>query len=82
MGAGSPLSAVVLVAVAAQGAVVAAVVVVVVEVAAAVEELIAEEMMVVTFSRGGYVKRVPLDAYRAQGRGGRAIPMPSAARVA
>ena len=38
-----------------------------------IEELITEEMMVVTFSRGGYVKRVPLDAYRAQGRGGRGI---------
>jgi DNA gyrase subunit A len=38
-----------------------------------IEELITEEMMVVTFSRAGYVKRVPLDAYRAQGRGGRGI---------
>lgn len=38
-----------------------------------IEELIAEEMMVVTFSRDGYVKRTPLDTYRAQGRGGRGI---------
>jgi len=38
-----------------------------------IEELITEEMMVVTVSRGGYVKRVPLDVYRAQGRGGRGI---------
>jgi DNA gyrase subunit A len=30
-------------------------------------------MMVVTFSHAGYVKRVPLDAYRAQGRGGRGV---------
>ncbi len=38
-----------------------------------IEELIAEEMMVVTFSHAGYVKRVPLDIYRAQGRGGRGV---------
>jgi DNA gyrase subunit A len=38
-----------------------------------IEELITEEMMVVTFSRDGYVKRVPLDVYRTQGRGGRGI---------
>ncbi len=38
-----------------------------------IEELITEEMMVVTFSHQGYVKRVPLDVYRAQGRGGRGI---------
>jgi DNA gyrase subunit A len=38
-----------------------------------IEELITEEMMVVTFSRAGYVKRVSLDEYRAQGRGGRGI---------
>ncbi|MEM7307101.1 MAG: DNA gyrase subunit A [Planctomycetota bacterium] len=38
-----------------------------------IEELITEELMVVTFSRAGYVKRVPLDVYRAQGRGGRGI---------
>jgi len=38
-----------------------------------IEELITEEMMVVTFSNAGYVKRVPLEVYRAQGRGGRGI---------
>src|SRR5262249_50247844 len=38
-----------------------------------IEELITEAMMVVTFSRDGYVKRVPLDVYRTQGRGGRGI---------
>jgi len=38
-----------------------------------IEELITEEMMVVTFSRDGYVKRVPLDVYRTQNRGGRGI---------
>jgi DNA gyrase subunit A len=38
-----------------------------------IEELITEEMMVVTVSRDGYVKRVPLDVYRTQGRGGRGI---------
>jgi DNA gyrase subunit A len=37
------------------------------------EELIAEEMMVVTFSNDSYVKRLPLDTYRAQGRGGRGV---------
>ncbi len=38
-----------------------------------IEELITEEMMVVTFSREGYVKRVPLDVYRSQSRGGRGV---------
>ena len=38
-----------------------------------IEELIAEGLMVVTFSRDGYVKRVPIDVYRAQARGGRGI---------
>ncbi len=38
-----------------------------------IEELITEEMMVVTFSRGGYVKRTGLDTYRSQARGGRGI---------
>ncbi|QDU70098.1 DNA gyrase subunit A [Engelhardtia mirabilis] len=38
-----------------------------------IEELITEEMMVVTFSRGGYLKRTGLDTYRAQGRGGRGV---------
>ena len=37
------------------------------------EELIAVEDMVVTMSRSGYLKRVALDTYRAQARGGRGI---------
>jgi DNA gyrase subunit A len=35
------------------------------------EDLIAEEAMVVTLTRGGYIKRTPASAYRAQARGGR-----------
>jgi DNA gyrase subunit A len=35
------------------------------------EDLIAREDMVVTVSHGGYIKRVPLDTYRAQKRGGK-----------
>ncbi len=35
------------------------------------EDLIAREDMVVTFSHSGYIKRVPLDTYRAQRRGGK-----------
>jgi DNA gyrase subunit A len=35
------------------------------------EDLIQREEMVVTFSHAGYVKRVPLGAYRAQRRGGK-----------
>ena len=37
------------------------------------EDLIADEPMVVTISRQGYIKRIPLDTYRQQGRGGRGI---------
>ena len=33
-------------------------------------DLIAEHQVVVTFSHTGYVKRLPLDTYREQGRGG------------
>ncbi len=36
-----------------------------------IEELIQREDMVVTVTNGGYVKRVPLDVYRAQKRGGK-----------
>lgn len=36
-----------------------------------IEDLIQREDMVVTISHGGYVKRVPLDTYRAQRRGGK-----------
>ena len=35
------------------------------------EDLIAREDMVVTVSHAGYIKRVPLDTYRAQRRGGK-----------
>lgn len=35
------------------------------------EDLIQREDMVVTTTMGGYIKRVPLDTYRAQRRGGR-----------
>jgi DNA gyrase subunit A len=37
------------------------------------EDLIADEEMVITVSHGGYVKRLPLDTYRAQRRGGRGL---------
>lgn len=37
------------------------------------EELIPDEQMIVTITRGGYIKRVPVDAYRKQGRGGRGV---------
>ena len=36
-------------------------------------DLIAQEDMVVTVSHAGYVKRLPVTTYRAQGRGGRGI---------
>jgi len=35
------------------------------------EDLIAQEEMVVTVTYGGYIKRVPLDTYREQRRGGK-----------
>ncbi|MDQ3555857.1 MAG: DNA gyrase subunit A, partial [Gemmatimonadota bacterium] len=37
------------------------------------EDLIADEEMVITVSHTGYIKRVPVDTYRMQGRGGRGI---------
>lgn len=37
------------------------------------EDLIAEEPMVVTLTRGGYIKRTAMSAYRAQVRGGRGV---------
>jgi len=37
------------------------------------EDLVAEEEVVVTVSHDGYIKRMPLDTYRRQGRGGRGI---------
>ena len=38
-----------------------------------IEDLVAEEEVVVTVSHSGYIKRMPLDTYRRQGRGGRGI---------
>ncbi|MBW8042620.1 MAG: DNA gyrase subunit A [Planctomycetes bacterium] len=38
-----------------------------------IEDLIAEEEVIVTVSHSGYVKRMPLDTYHKQGRGGRGI---------
>ena len=38
-----------------------------------VEDLIVDEEMVITISRQGYVKRIPVDTYRAQRRGGRGL---------
>jgi DNA gyrase subunit A len=38
-----------------------------------IEDLIAEEEVIVTVSHSGYVKRLPIDTYRKQGRGGKGI---------
>jgi DNA gyrase subunit A len=38
-----------------------------------IEDLIADEPMVVTISNQGYAKRIPLDTYKQQGRGGKGI---------
>jgi DNA gyrase subunit A len=38
-----------------------------------IEDLIADENMVVTISNQGYAKRIPLDTYRQQGRGGKGV---------
>jgi len=38
-----------------------------------VEDLIAEEDVVITISHTGYIKRIPVSAYRRQGRGGRGV---------
>jgi DNA gyrase subunit A len=38
-----------------------------------VEDLIAEEDVIITVSRAGYVKRLPMDAFRRQGRGGKGV---------
>ncbi|MDD3282751.1 MAG: DNA gyrase subunit A [Candidatus Cloacimonetes bacterium] len=37
------------------------------------EDLIADEMMVVTITHDGYVKRLPVDTYKVQGRGGKGL---------
>ncbi len=38
-----------------------------------VEDLIAEESVIVTVSHDGYIKRMPIDTYKRQGRGGRGV---------
>ena len=38
-----------------------------------IEDLIPQEQVIVTVSHAGYVKRMPVDAYRKQGRAGRGI---------
>ncbi len=38
-----------------------------------IEDLIAEEEVIVTVSHAGYIKRMPIDTYRKQGRGGTGI---------
>lgn len=37
------------------------------------EDLIADELVVVTITHDGYVKRLPVDTYRTQGRGGKGL---------
>ena len=39
----------------------------------AIEDLVAHEEVVVTFSHAGYVKRLPVTAYRSQKRGGKGV---------
>ena len=43
------------------------------EVDFSIEDLIQEEEVAVTMSHSGYIKRIPLDTYKAQHRGGRGI---------
>lgn len=38
-----------------------------------IEDLIADEDLVISVSRDGYIKSVPLDTYKRQGRGGRGV---------
>ncbi len=38
-----------------------------------VEDLIAEEDVIISVSRAGYVKRLPVDAFKQQGRGGKGV---------
>ncbi|HAH32801.1 MAG TPA: DNA gyrase subunit A [Elusimicrobia bacterium] len=38
-----------------------------------IEDLIPEEKVVITLSHGGYIKRIPSDTYKVQGRGGKGI---------
>ena len=37
------------------------------------EDFVKEEEVLITITRRGYIKRVPLETYRAQGRGGRGV---------
>ncbi len=38
-----------------------------------IEDLISEEDVIVTITRDGYIKKLPVDTYRTQGRGGKGI---------
>ncbi len=38
-----------------------------------IEDLIPEEDVIITMSHGGYIKRIPADTYKVQGRGGKGI---------
>ncbi len=38
-----------------------------------IEDLIDEEDVIITMTRDGYVKRLPIDTYRTQGRGGKGV---------
>ncbi len=38
-----------------------------------IEDLIADEPCIITISHGGYIKRVPMDTYKAQRRGGKGV---------
>ncbi len=38
-----------------------------------IEDLIAEEDVIISVSRAGYVKRLPVDAFKVQGRGGKGV---------
>jgi DNA gyrase subunit A len=38
-----------------------------------IEDLVADQDVVITVSRAGYVKRMPVETYRRQGRGGRGV---------
>lgn len=37
------------------------------------EDMIADELMVVTITHDGYIKRLPIDTYKVQGRGGKGL---------
>jgi DNA gyrase subunit A len=38
-----------------------------------IEDLISEEDVIITITRDGYIKKLPVDTYRTQGRGGKGI---------